>query len=202
MAELPIWSFSKGSSISFCNASVSADSEWEWTKGTCHVGQMTNVRRDALHRRTQSAESVGHAQVNLAGVGLSGNVVACREASLLAEEFVELVDLVAIALEELEERGLGPGGALGASELKLLADVGDVLEIHHELLRPGSGSLANCDHLGRLVVGVAQSRLVLPLQSEVTEVFDNLCELGQDEVESIAHEDQFRVVSNCTQLCQ
>ena len=47
-----------------------------------------------------------------------------------------------VTLEEFEERGLRASGALGASELELLADGLDILQVHHELLDPLRGALA------------------------------------------------------------
>lgn len=99
--------------------------------------------------------------MNLSGVGLSGNGVGRGEPGLLAEDLkapsvgechfetlrsdahlVELDDLVGITLEEFKEGGLRASGALGASELELLAHSLDVLQIHHELLDPLRGALA------------------------------------------------------------
>ena len=115
------------------------------------VGQVADVAANALGRGAEGADSVGHAQVDLAGVGLGRNGVGRGKTGLLAEDLVELLDLVGVAVEELEEGGLGAGGALGASKLQSLADGLDVLEVHHELLDPLGSTLADGDELGLFV---------------------------------------------------
>lgn len=49
-------------------------------------------------------------------------------------------------MEDLKEGSMGSGGSLSTTEFQVLADVLDVLEIHHELLRPLCGTLSNSDH--------------------------------------------------------
>lgn len=115
---------------------------------------MSDVGADALGSSTKSADSVGDSEIDLAGVGLGGDGVGRREASLLAEDLVELDNLVGVALEELQEGSLGTGGALGTTELKSVTDSLDVLEVHHQLLDPLGSTLANGDELGLFVVSV------------------------------------------------
>ena len=64
------------------------------------------------------------------------------EAQRIRVYLVQLHNLAGIVLEELKEGCLRTSGALGASELKPLADGLDVLEVHHELLDPLGGALA------------------------------------------------------------
>jgi hypothetical protein len=50
-------------------------------------------------------------------------------------------------------------GALGATELELIADLLDTVEVEHEVLGPLSGPLADGDELSCLKVGVGQRGL-------------------------------------------
>jgi hypothetical protein len=57
-------------------------------KGLLHllqVGQVANIRADALGCSTQGANRVGNAEVDFPCVGLSGNGVGRGEAGFLAE---------------------------------------------------------------------------------------------------------------------
>jgi len=110
---------------------------------------------DAGRSGAKRSQSVGNAEVDLAGVGLGGDVVAALEAALGAQLFVELVDLAGVVLEKRKERGLRAGRALGAAELEARADILDVLEVEDEVLKPLGGAATECDGLRSLVVPVA-----------------------------------------------
>ena len=75
---------------------------------------MADVARDLLRCGTQSGDGVGDDEINLAGVGLGGDVVAAGEVGFLAQEFVELIALGRVAVENLQEGGLRPGGPLSS----------------------------------------------------------------------------------------
>lgn len=158
---------------------------------------MADVGGDALGGGAESAHGVGDAEVDLAGVGLGGDGVGGGEAGLLAEDLVELDDLVGVTVEQLEEGGLRAGGALSAAELKTLADGLDVLEVHYELLDPLAGALADGDELSGLVVGEAKGGGVLVLEGELLEVLDDLGQLGEDEIKSLLDKDQVGVIGDC-----
>jgi hypothetical protein len=72
-----------------------------------HVGKVPDVGGDVHRRGAEAADGVGDVEVDLAGVGLNGDVVDLGEAGLFAEELVEPVNLGAVAVEDLEEGGLG-----------------------------------------------------------------------------------------------
>lgn len=110
---------------------------------------------DAGRSGAKRSQSVGNAEVDLAGVGLGGDVIAALEAALGAQLLIELVDLAGVVLEERKERGLRAGRALGAAELEAGADVLDVLEVEDEVLKPLGGAATECDGLRSLVVPVA-----------------------------------------------
>lgn len=121
---------------------------------------MANITTNALSSGTEGADSVGNSEINLyqhyslvyysicgmiphlAGIGLGRDGVCGGEPSLLAEDLVELDDLVGITLEKLEEGGLRTSSTLRTTELKALTDCLDILEIEHEFLNPLSRSFS------------------------------------------------------------
>lgn len=164
-------------------------------------GEVADVASDFLRARAEPSDGVGNKLVDFTGVGLGGDGVAAAETSLLAELLVELVALLGVAVENLEERCLGSGGALGAAELEVVLDVLYGLKVEQEVLRPLRCSLADGDQLSGLQVSVSQGGLGLPLQSEFGQVVDDLGKLGEDQVHGIAHEDELGVVSHVTACC-
>ena len=74
---------------------------------------MADVSGDLLRRSTETTDGVSDDQVNLAGVRLGRNVVATREAGLFTKQFVQLVTLGSVTVEDLEERCLRSSGSLG-----------------------------------------------------------------------------------------
>lgn len=77
-------------------------------EGLLHLlggSKMTDITSDALDCGTQTGESVGDSEINLAGVCLSANIITLWETGLLAEEFVQFVNLSTIAVEDLHEGG-------------------------------------------------------------------------------------------------
>ena len=57
-------------------------------------------------------------------------------------------------------------------------------------------SLADGADLRRLKMCERQSWLILPLERKLLQVVKNLCELGDEKIESVAHEDELRVVGD------
>jgi hypothetical protein len=64
---------------------------------------MADITSDLLRGGTETTDSISDDQVNLTGVCLGRDVVATRETSLFAKQFVQLVTLGSIAVEDLEE---------------------------------------------------------------------------------------------------
>ena len=72
------------------------------------------------------------------------------------KEVVELAHLVAVAVEEGHEGGLGACGALDAAALEAGDGGFEVFHVHEEVLSPEAGPLAHRNHLCGLIVGVAE----------------------------------------------
>ena len=64
---------------------------------------MPNVVRDVHRGSAEAADCIGNIEIYLSRICLDGNVESCREASLLAENLVELVDFRSIITEDLQE---------------------------------------------------------------------------------------------------
>lgn len=67
------------------------------------VGQVTNVGCHSLGGSPQTGQSLRDHEVNLASVCLGRDSIGTGEASLLAEDLVETINLVTIAVEDLHE---------------------------------------------------------------------------------------------------
>ncbi len=101
-----------------------------------------------------------------------------------------------VAVEELEEGGLGAGGALDAAHLEAAALEMEPLEIEQEVLQPQAGAFADRGRLGGLEVGHAEGRLVGPLVGETGEGRDHRQHPRDHEVEGVAGDDEVGVVAD------
>ena len=79
------------------------------------MGEDAEVGRGFVAAGGDAGEGVEDLGVDLAGVGLSGDGVGAGEAHLFRDRCFELADFGVVAVEELEEAGLGSGGAFDAA---------------------------------------------------------------------------------------
>ncbi len=133
------------------------------------VRQEPDVDRELGRRGRQPGQRVQHQAVPLARVGLAADGDGAGESHALGDHAVELAHLVMVAVEELQEAGLGAGGALDAAERQAVEQRLDLLEVEQEVLQPQRRALAEGGRLGRLEVGEAQDRLVALLAAEVVQ---------------------------------
>ena len=136
-----------------------------------------------------AGEDVGDTGVHLAGVGLAGDRVAAGEAHLFGDERVELLAFGVVAAEELEEAGLGSGGALGAEEAEGGGDVVEVFEVGQDVLEPEGRALADGGGLGGLEVGEGERGERGVFFGEVRQVRGHGEELAAQERQCLAHDD-------------
>lgn len=155
---------------------------------------MADINANALASGTEGAQGVANINVDLAGVRLAGNDESRAEPSLLGHQLVQLLDLTVITLEDLEERSLSTGGTLDTTETQVIAGPLQVPQIHEQILDPQARPLANRDELGRLSVREAETRQVLVLLRECRQLIDNDGQLGDQDVETVAEEDEIGVV--------
>ena len=158
------------------------------------VGEQAQVGGELVGRLRDRGQDLGDPEVELAGVGLAGDPEGAREAHALGHEAIELADLGVVPLEELEERGLGPGGALDAPEADRLLGVVEVLEVLQQVLEPQAGALAHGRGLGRLKVREAEGRQGTVLRGEGLEIRHDADQLSANQLQGLAQEDEVGVV--------
>ena len=108
-----------------------------------------------MRRSPEAAEPRDHVRVDLPGVGLPRHDEAAREARLGGDQLVEALHLVVVPVKQLEEGGLGAGGALHPPEPQSVPGRPEVLLVYDQLLQPETRSLAHRGQLGGLQVGEA-----------------------------------------------
>ena len=119
--------------------------------------QQADVVCHAVAALGDGTQAIQNAAVHLPGIGLAADGEALVEAELGADLAVHLVDLLAVALEQVHEAGLGAGGAPAAQELHVIQHEVQLLQVRQQVLHPQRGPLAHGHQLGGLIVGVAQS---------------------------------------------
>ena len=152
-------------------------------------GELAEGLRDAGEERK-------HARVDLAGIGLARNPQAAREARLLGDGLVQGLDLGVIAIEQLQEAGLGAGGALNAQEGQALVDGLELFQIEEQILDPQGGALAYRGELGGLEMGEPQGGHVLVCAREAGERGDHAQQAAADQVHAGAGLDEIGVVGD------
>jgi hypothetical protein len=162
---------------------------------------MSQIRSNLGSTGTKAGDGIGDQAVDLSGICLCRNIIAFLETSLLAEKLVELVALVMVTGENLEETGLSTGSTLSTTELELGTDALEFLKIHEEILGPGGSSLTDCANLSGLKMCEGESGLLLPLEGERLKVGEDLGQLGDENVESVSHEDKLCVVGYVAACC-
>lgn len=92
------------------------------------------VGRDLVRGRSEGSKRSEDITVDLPRVGLTGDWVGVREAEELGDALVEGLNLLMVAVEESEERGLGAGRTLNATEANVLTGTGEVAEVPEKFL--------------------------------------------------------------------
>ena len=83
-------------------------------------------------------------------IGLAGDGVRGGEAHLGGDEFVEAADLRMVAAEKLEEAGLRAGRSFHTAGFEFHDSPLDFGEVHHQIVSPETGPLADGGRLRRL----------------------------------------------------
>jgi hypothetical protein len=100
-----------------------------------------------------------------------------------------------IAVEESQERSLGTGRTLDASEAEVRPRSLQVSQVPQQLLDPEGSSLADSRQLSWLEVGEAEGGQVTVLLGEGGQAGDDDGELGQKDVETLSEEDEVGVAA-------
>ena len=103
---------------------------------------------------------------------------AALEAAQVGEELVEHLDLVGLAVEELQEQGLRAGGALEAAEAQLVHERLQRAQVAQQVLNPERRAFAHSGQLRALHVRVpAPAQCTAELQSSVQLLIHHVPEL-------------------------
>ena len=137
-----------------------------------------------------------HIGIHLPGIGLAADGDHAVKAHLLGDLPLQLLHLLVVALEQLQERRLGSGGALGAQQLQGGDAILHLVQVHEQLVHPQGGPLAHGDQLGSLEVGKAQGGHGLILPGELGQAVDNPHQLVPHQLQALPHEDHVGVVAH------
>ena len=155
-----------------------------------HVGRELGRRgRDAGQRRQ-------HLGVLLARVGLAGDREHPREAHAAGDAAVELGDLLLVAVEQVEEAGLCPGGPLDAPELQRLQAVEHLLRVEEEVLHPQRDAFAHGGQLRGLKVRVREAGDGAVAACDLAERDEHRLEPPEEQLQAFPHQQQVRVVGD------
>lgn len=157
--------------------------------------QVANVDTDTLTGRAKGTQSVADVHVNLARIGLAGDDESRAETGLLGHKLIQLLDFLVVTLENLKERCLGTSGALDTTEAQVVASTLEVAQIHQQILDPQTSTLAHSHQLCGLSVSESQTRQVLVLPGELRQLIDDNGQLGNEDVETVAEQNEVGVVS-------
>ena len=93
-------------------------------------------------RGPKAAQPGDNVSVNLSGVSLPRHDEAARESRLGSDQLVKTLDLLVVTIKQLEEGGLGPGGALHPPEPQPVPGKPQVLLVNDKLLKDRVGILS------------------------------------------------------------
>ena len=158
------------------------------------MAQQPQVGGELVSRLGDPRQGSQDGRVHLSGVGLAGDRLDQVKAHLRGDLPIQLQNLVLIPAEELQEAGLGAGGSLAAQQLQVGQAVLHLLQIHEQLVHPEGGPLAHGDHLGGLIVGVAQGGQSLVFVGKLAQSSQDTHQLVPDKPEGLAHDDDIGVV--------
>ena len=169
------------------------DSKGSSTSLRCWSRRRSQANFEARGR--DAAEHLADAVLQLAGGRLAADGDG-REAHLLAEALFQRLHLGAVALEQLQEAGLGARGALHAAHGRGADEVVQVLQVQEQILDPEGGPLAHGGGLGGLEVGEAQGGLVLPLRGKGGQGSDDVLEAAAQQSKGLLSDEQVPVVGD------
>ena len=112
------------------------------------------------------------------------------------QQLVDALESEGIAVEQIEEGGLGTGGSLGAAQFEASAFETQPLEIEEQLVQPQRGAFAHGGRLRRLQVGHPEARFRRPALGEVGERRDHRQQTGLHQRHGVAGDALLGVVAD------
>ncbi|OPZ68321.1 MAG: hypothetical protein BWY81_00891 [Firmicutes bacterium ADurb.Bin467] len=158
--------------------------------------QEPQILRELVRALGDAGERREHAAVELAGVGLAGDVEALLEPELCGDPLFELVDLLPVAVEQLQKALLRAGRAAISEQFQRLPREVDAFEVHQKVLHPERRALADRRQLRGLQVRVAERRERAVFPRERAQPSQHLGELFADERERVVQHQNVGVVGH------
>ena len=143
-----------------------------------------------------SAQKVEHLRILLAGVGLPRHREAGVKSHPPDEAPLKLAHLGVVAVEELEEARLRPGGPLAAAQPERLEPADDLLDVQRQVLHPERGALPDRGELRRLEMGVRQAGGGAPPERKGLQRIEHGQEPAQHHAEPLPHHHDIGVVGH------
>ncbi len=120
--------------------------------------QQAHVAAEAVGTLSHAGKRVEDAAVELARVGLPGDVVEFAKAEIRRDSAVELVNLIRVPAKERNKARFGARCAPAAQKADGGKRVGNFFQIEKQILHPEAGSAADGHRLCRLKMRVADGR--------------------------------------------
>ena len=168
----------------------------EWLFHFLEVGQDAHVVRKLHGALGDAGEGGQHIVVHLAGIGLPRDGHHPFKAKVFGDAPFHGQGLGAVAVEQLEEAGLGAGGALGAQQGQGADAVFQLLVVHAQLVQPQAGALAHGGQLGGLQMGVGKAGQGLVLLGEGRQLVHHVQQLFAHQLQRVAHHQHVGVVAH------
>ena len=141
-------------------------------------------------------QAVAHNGVQLAGIGLAADREAGLEAHLLCDLTIQRLALLVVAVKQLQETGLGAGGALRAQQHQGVQHMAHLFIIHDQIHQPQSSTLAHGGGLSRLEVGKAQAGHILILVGKLGHAGNGIHQLFLDQQQGLPHGDHICIIAH------
>ena len=156
--------------------------------------EQANVVGHAVCALPDGRQHIQDATVGFARIGLAADREAFFKAELGSDAAVHLVDLVSVAIEEIQKARLRAGGAAAAEKAHGVNDEIKLLQICTEVLHPQRRALADGHGLRGLIVRVAQSRGFSVFARKYRQVAHHAQKLPPQIPEAVAIEDEIGVI--------
>ena len=122
-------------------------------------------------------------RVDFSLIGLACNGADLFKAERLGDHLIELLDLIVVAVEKRQERGLCAGGAFDASKWQRIEPVLDFLQVHHKLIAPQRRPFADGGQLRRLIMRKTQCRQRAIFFCEFAQQIYYRCQFARDDLQ-------------------
>ena len=158
------------------------------------VLEQANVVRHAVGALRDGREHIQNTAVGLSRIGLAADGEALFKAELRGDAAVHLVDLVTVALEEVDKARLRARRAAAAEEAHRADDKIKLFKVRAEVLHPQRRALADRHGLRGLIVRIAERRRGGVFAGKCRKIHHHAEKLPSQVFEAVAIQHQIGVV--------